>query len=246
MENRTSKSFVPLYRSLQAHWLWQEKPFSKGQAWIDLLMSANHTDKKQMLRGKVVTCKRGDVNLSMLELSKKWGWDRSKVKRFLETLEADGMVTVNATTQRTTITIENYSTYNYQSATTATTEPTTDTATDAQQTQQRTHITKKEKKEKNEKKEKKSIESVLSLAPPEMVPALQDFVEMRKAIKAPMTPRALELLISKLNTLSGQSTQTSIAILHQSIENGWKGVYELKGQQVRKDDVAAAFMRGDF
>ena len=242
----SKKAFMPLARGIQDHWLWRDKPFSKGQAWVDLLLLANYTDKKHILRGKVVVCKRGDVNLSMLELANRWGWTRSKVKRFLEMLEEEEMVAVNATTHRTTITIEKYETYNFQLSTSATTDEATNATTNELQTQQQTRITKKEKKEKNEKKEKKSIESVLSLAPPEMVPALQDFVEMRKAIKAPMTPRALELLIGKLNTLSGQSTQTSIAILHQSIENGWKGVYELKGQQVRKDDVAAAFMRGDF
>ena len=37
----TQKGFVGVHRSLQEHWLWDEKPFSKGQAWIDLIMLAN-------------------------------------------------------------------------------------------------------------------------------------------------------------------------------------------------------------
>lgn len=158
-------------------------------------------------------------------------------------LEAEGMVTVNATTRRTTITIENYSIYNDS----RTTERTTDATTDAQQMLQQTHITKERKKERRKERDIKSLKSVLDSAPPEMVPALRDFTEMRQAIKAPMTPRALELLITKLNRLSAGDTNTAIEILNQSIENGWKGVYELKAKpQLDKNDVAAAFVRGDF
>lgn len=240
------KPYIPLARSLQEHWLWDAKPYSPGQAWIDLLFAANYTDKTTVLRGEVVTCKRGDVNLSMLELGHRWGWERGKVKRFLNKLEADGMVTVNATTRRTTITIENYGIYNDTRSTDDTTDTTTDTTTDAQQMLQQTHITKERKKEKKEKKEINTIKSVLALAPPEMVPALRDFVDMRQTIKAPLTARALELLIGKVNKLSGGDVAKSIAILNQSIENGWKGVYELKTTPQQSDDVAAAFVRGDF
>lgn len=243
----SNKTFIPLSRGIQEHWVWLEKPFSKGQAWVDLLLTANYSDKKQLLRGQMVTCKRGDVNLSMLELSNRWGWTRGKVKRFLEMLEADGMVTVKATTHRTTISIENYDIYNFQRTTEPTTEKATNATTDELQANQQTDITKKNKKEKKEKRDIKSLKSVLDSAPQEMVPALRDFTEMRQAIKAPMTPRALELLITKLNRLSAGDTHTAIEILNQSIENGWKGVYELKAKpQMDKNDVAAAFVRGDF
>lgn len=217
--------FLPVARSILDHDLWKDKPFAKGQAWIDLLLLANYTDKTTRHRGQIVTCKRGDVNLSMLELADRWGWERKKVKRFLNVLEMDGMVTVNATTQRTTITIENYSIYNgYVDNETGNDR---DNGRDNDR-DNRTGITKKEKKEKKEKKDNKTIKSVLELAPPEMVPALRDFVEMRQTIKAPLTARALELLIGKVNKLSGGDIAKSIEILNQSTENGWKGVYEIK------------------
>lgn len=232
------KSFVPIYRSLQDHWLWEDKPFSKGQAWVDLLMLANHKDKKRMLRGQMVTCKRGDVNTSMAELSKRWGWERGKVKRFLDLLQSDNMIVLNATTQRTTITIENYSIYNGQSTTDATTDTATVCTADAQQTPQRTHITNNDNNVKKGKKEK-NIKSVLTLAPPEMVPALRDFVEMRQAIKSPLTARALELLIGKVNKLSDGDMQRAIDILNQSVANGWKSVYPLKDQNIEQKPRAS-------
>lgn len=236
--------FLPVARSLQEHWLWDDKPFSKGQAWIDLLLLANYTDKTTRHRGQLVTCKRGDVNLSMLELADRWGWDRKKVKRYLNALEMDGMVSVNATTQRTTITIENYGVYNGSADNT----PGNDgDNTPGNEGDNRPGITKKEKKEKKERREINSLKDVLESAPPEMVPALRDFVDMRKTIKAPMTARALELLIGKLNRLSGGDVQLCIEILNQSVENGWKGVYELKAKaEPKRDDVAAAFVRGEF
>lgn len=106
------QGWIPVYRQIQENWMWKEKPFSKGQAWIDLIMLANYEDKKMPYRGEVITCERGTVNLSILELSDRWGWSRDKTRRFLKLLESDGMVTVKATTHRTTITIENYAIYN--------------------------------------------------------------------------------------------------------------------------------------
>lgn len=111
------KNFLPLNRSLLNHWLWKDKPFSKGQAWVDLLLLANYEDKKMPYKGEVVTCKRGDVNISITELAKRWGWSRNSARRFLMLLESDGMVTVNATTHRTTITLEKYGFFNNPCAT---------------------------------------------------------------------------------------------------------------------------------
>ena len=55
-----------------------------------------------------------------------------------------------------------------------------------------------------------------------------DYVAMRKQIKSPMTDRAVELAISKLEKLSGGDNDKAIAILEQSIMNSWKGLFELK------------------
>ena len=104
--------WISVHRQLQEHWLWEDKPFSRGQAWIDLIMLANYEDTKVPYKGDVITCERGSVNLSILLLADRWGWSRHKARDFLKLLEADGMVTVNATTHRTTISIENYAIYN--------------------------------------------------------------------------------------------------------------------------------------
>lgn len=63
-------------------------------------------------------------------------------------------------------------------------------------------------------------------------PALNDaftaYVENRKALRSPMTDRAVSLAIKHLQELSGGDDGKAIAILNQSVENGWKGLFELK------------------
>lgn len=102
------KGWIYLHRSLVDHWLWNDKPFSKGQAWVDLLLLANYEDVKIPYKGEVITCERGVVNRSITFLADRWGWDRKTVRTFLHLLESDGMVAINCTTHRTTIIIEKY------------------------------------------------------------------------------------------------------------------------------------------
>lgn len=103
--------WIKLDRKITEHFLWRDKPFSKGQAWIDLLLLANHKDHKAPYKGEIVACKRGEVDRSISWLAERWGWSRSKARDFLHTLEADQMVVLKATTHRTTVTIENYAFY---------------------------------------------------------------------------------------------------------------------------------------
>lgn len=64
--------------------------------------------------------------------------------------------------------------------------------------------------------------------------AFTDYVDMRKKIKAPMTDRAIELAINKLEKLSGGDNNKAIAILEQSVMNSWKGLFELKNDKEEK------------
>ena len=64
--------------------------------------------------------------------------------------------------------------------------------------------------------------------------AFKNYVAMRVKIKKPMTDRAIELAIKKLDKLSGGDTDTAIAILEQSVLNSWQDLYELKGNNRQK------------
>ena len=106
-----AKGWISLHRKIQCHWLWDDKPFSRGQAWIDLLLLANHADKKFLLGNELVECKAGSFITSELKLMERWGWSKAKVRSFLALLESDHMITKKTDRKKTTITIENYSVY---------------------------------------------------------------------------------------------------------------------------------------
>ena len=105
------KGWISVYRSIQDHWLWQEKPFSKGQAWLDLLLSANHQDSKIMFDSNLVEVKKGQFITSIRKLCERWGWSNSKLKKFLEILQNDGMIFYKSDSKKTIINIVNYSVY---------------------------------------------------------------------------------------------------------------------------------------
>lgn len=100
-----------VYRDITKHWLWEDKPFSRGQAFIDLLLMVNHQDKKILFNGDLIKVKRGSKITSLRKLSEEWGWSTKKTKKFLELLEKDNMITVKTDNKKTLVTIENYSLY---------------------------------------------------------------------------------------------------------------------------------------
>lgn len=85
-------------------------------------------------------------------------------------------------------------------------------------------IDKKEKKKKKKTFDDVFLENHFSQ---ELEMTIRDFIDMRKAMKKPMTTKALELLIRNLEKLTNLEEE-KIAILNQSIEHGWQTVYPLK------------------
>ena len=88
----TSKGWAALYRSIQECWVWEDKPFSKGQAWIDLILTANHEDVIKTVKGRPHTFEKGTVSMSQRKLAERWGWSRDKVIHFLHDLATTGMI----------------------------------------------------------------------------------------------------------------------------------------------------------
>lgn len=105
------EGWVSLYRQIQKSWLWEEKPFSRGQAWIDMLLSANHKDSKVHFDGKLHEVKRGSFITSIRKLCERWGWSNTKVKSFLDLCVVEEMITYKSDTKKTVVTIVNYDLY---------------------------------------------------------------------------------------------------------------------------------------
>lgn len=140
------EGWLKLYRSIQNHWLWEDKPFSRGQAFVDLLLMANHKDNKILFNGELIEIKRGSRITSLRQLSDAWGWSTTKVKKFLELLEKENMITVKSDNKKTLVTIENYGVYQEVGNTEETQE----------KQQSNTDVTQKKIKKNSEKNQKKT------------------------------------------------------------------------------------------
>lgn len=89
---------------------------------------------------------------------------------------------------------------------------------------------------KKEKSNKDNKYNALDSIPDEKLRmALEDFIKHRKDIKRPLTQKALELNIKKLDKLATDNDE-KIDIINQSIENGWVGLFPLKKDKKEQID----------
>lgn len=64
--------------------------------------------------------------------------------------------------------------------------------------------------------------------------AMDDFAKARKAMKKPLTVKARELTLLELEKLAPGDDAMKVAIINQSIQRGWQGVFPLKEDEQRK------------
>lgn len=238
-----SSGWIKLYRKLQDCWIWLDKePFDKRSAWVDLLLTANHSDKKILFNGELITVKRGQILTSVRKLSAKWKWSVNKVYRFLKLLESDEMLQKESDKDRTLLTIVNYSifqcceytnensngnTNGYSDEYTSETQTETPTNTPTEHKQECKEY-KNDKNVKNEKKERKG-QDVYYPNDELLNNAFKEFLTMRNKIKKPLaTKQALTRMMNKIEKLSGGDNDLAIKILNQSTDHCWQDVYELK------------------
>lgn len=103
--------WICLHRKICENWIWSKKPFSEGQAFVDLLLMANYKEKKFRLGDEVIKADIGTIVTSKIKLSERWGWSKTKVTSFLKALESDKMITTISDHRKTTISIVNYGAY---------------------------------------------------------------------------------------------------------------------------------------
>lgn len=233
-----NKGWIKLHRSIQECTLWDDKPFDKARAWIDLLLLANHEDKRIMFNGYPITIVRGQYLTSVRKLAERWGWSCDKVSRYLTVLVNEEMVLKDSNNNRTLLTIVNYGVYQSDSTPTSTV---TSTQTEHSQvhspnadrtlTSTRTSDKQEYKELKNEKNEKNNIRSVYFPNDEILDSTFAEYVLMRKKIKKPFaTDHAVELAMKKLMRLANDDNDLAIEILNQSIENSWQGLFEIRNR----------------
>ena len=71
----------------------------------------------------------------------------------------------------------------------------------------------------------------------ELNDAILAFIAFRLDIKSAMTDHAIDLMLKKLEEMAPGNVPAKVAILNQSIMNGWKGVFPLGDKSVKKSDT---------
>lgn len=92
-------------------------------------------------------------------------------------------------------------------------------------------LSKKERKSKSKSYDEQIAEYAQN---EELQNALKAFVQMRSFIKKPMTEYAFKLMLKKLDEI-GNTDDTKIAILNQSITNNWQGIFPLKDGNTKQE-----------
>lgn len=109
----SNKGFILLHRSIMENPAWDDpEPWSKGQAWIDLIMLANYQATILTIEGKKVQVQRGEVLTSIRKLAERWHWSTTKVRTYLMFLSEQNMIEQRKGSSRyTVIFLKNYEKY---------------------------------------------------------------------------------------------------------------------------------------
>ena len=230
------EGWIRVHRAITENPLWTDKPFSKGQAWIDLLLCARFKNEKLMVKGQIVEVLRGSYLTSEEKLCDRWGWSRNKVRAYLRTLADEGMIEKKGTPYGTVITIVKYEFYQNDGTAESTSDGTAQGIPES--TSKGTSKGTQNKKEKKGRKERKEECKNTPLYPPNeffednrLDKSFAEFVDFRRRTGMPLNLSDAEKLKNKLCSLAvsehGVDINKAVAIIDQSIMNGWKGLFPL-------------------
>lgn len=106
------EGWIKLYRSIRSNWLWEDGNERYLKWWLDILLMVNHKPNKALIKGNLVDVETGERVTSLVKLSERWGADRKVVRKFLNLLETDGMISRSSSTKNgTRLKVTNYADY---------------------------------------------------------------------------------------------------------------------------------------
>lgn len=103
--------WIKLHRKIFENGFYFSEPFTRSQAWIDMLLLANYNDGFFYKRGIRVNVLKGQIGWDIETLAKRWRWSRGKVERLLIALEKEHQIVRQKTNVTTIISIVNYEFY---------------------------------------------------------------------------------------------------------------------------------------
>ena len=201
------EGWVKFHRKIE-EWEWYTDP-NTFRVFFHLVLKANHKPNKW--RG--IQVGKGQLITSRDKLSEQLNLSIQQIRTSLKKLESTKEITIKSTNKYTLVTIENYTIYQTKDKE-VTNKPTNEQPSN-------NHQITTNKNENNERMKEYTNNS-------EFLQTLIDYESMRKTIKKPMTLRALNGILNKLDKLA-VTDKHKIVILEQSIEKCYTGVFEVKG-----------------
>ena len=239
--------WIKLHRQIRDSALWHSEPFSKAQAWIDLLLCMNHENNKIFFENKLIEIKRGQHITSYRKLSVEWKWSIGKVKRFIECLQSDNMINVEHFKNGTLLTVVNYEVYQGMRNTNGTP---IDTPIDTQTEHQRntdgtlidtqTETNKNDKNDKNDKEDKnnnppispqgekrKTAVSIIESRnlTKEVEDIVKDWVAYKTERREGYKPRGLEACITEIqNNIDKYGIEEVKNVINKTMSANYQGI----------------------
>lgn len=221
-------------RALTGSDLWLSEPFTRGQAWVDLIGMAGFRAGYVRIRDVRVNYQRGQIATSLRFLATRWQWSVGKVQRFISELENDAQISTVTNNVSTVISITNYDKYQsgehadeYTDGAQVDTQTSTQTGTQTEQIKER----KEPKKARTEKKEKQPrgktpappvFELPEAIATESMKAAAAEWVAYRAERRKPLTATSLAKLSAQIaDAVAADGEAAVLAMFDRAIGNGW-------------------------
>lgn len=194
--------------------------------WTYLLLNATHKEYSAVFSGQKITLLPGQLITGRKSISEQFNISESKVQRILKAFENDRQIEQQTSNKNRIISILSW--VEYQDVEQQNEQPVNNKRTT---TEQQVNTNKNVKNLRTKELKNKDIKDNTAFSDytenDSLIETLNSFVEFRKKIKKPLTDNAIKLLLSKLDNLASNDND-KIAVLEQSILNGWQGVFALK------------------
>ena len=196
-----------------------------------MLLDANYENSKVGL----LNIKRGQCLTSLKRIHERTGMSYREIRTSLSKLEKSEEIDKQTTNRYSIITINKYNDYQEKDKQTTNKRQTNDNIKEYKEyKEEKEYIKESISKDIPKKVEIKYFESL------KVNTLFNEFLELRKKIKAVNSERAIKTLVNKLNNYD---EDTQYKMIENSIVNSWKDVYELKEQKLKRKDVVLDTLR---
>ena len=224
-----------------------------------LLLKATHRPHKQVMSGAVFDLQPGDVIFGRAKAAEELGVGEQSIRTALKLLEKLEIVTSRPTNRCTVVSFVNW--HRYQDDQPAPNQQDNQLLTSDQPAPNQHLTTNKNDIKKEYKKEEKKVSKARArekddrtesrasydsmvaeyASSPGLRSALGDFIVMRQRIRAPVTNAALKQTFRELDKMAGDNESLKAAIVEQSVQRAWRGVFPLRENlKIQSDPWAGA------